>query len=89
MSAAKPCVLKPHPCDAEALLELREIAEDRFARPSHRVEARCILKAYARATCRQHQLDALAAQQVERPQLVPADVEANYSDAARAWWQGW
>ncbi|WP_331259143.1 hypothetical protein [Acidiphilium acidophilum] len=84
MSATKPA-LRPHPADAEALAELREIAEDRFARPSHRVEARRIIKAYASATCRQHQRDALAGVEVEKEPLPANAVMPDIRDEARDW----
>ncbi|MDD2862421.1 MAG: hypothetical protein PHI71_15345 [Acidiphilium sp.] len=84
MSATKPS-LNPHPSDAEALAELREISEDRFARPSYRVEARRALKAYRAATCRAHQRDALAGQDVERGPLPANAVMPDIREEARDW----
>ncbi len=77
--------LRPHPSDAEALAELRQIAEDQFARPSNRVEARRILKAYSAATCRQHQRDALLGGEVDREPLPAGAVMADVREEARGW----
>lgn len=89
MPAPPAAALQPNRADAEALAELRQIAEDRFARPSFRIEARRVLKEYAKATCRADQQAALEGKEIDREPLTVNGVEATFSEAARGWWSGW